>query len=46
MEFGLSTSIAVGMPDAVKPGFEDHSEVLAARKAAKGRADNVKGMAQ
>jgi hypothetical protein len=42
LEIGLGESISVGMPDAVKPGFEDHPEVIAARKAAKVRADKVK----
>jgi len=54
MELGLEISIAVGMPDAVKPGFEDHPDVIAARKAArplaekmaKDLADKVKGMAE
>jgi len=43
---GLETSIATGMSDAVKPGFEHHPEVVAARKAAKGCGDRMKSAAE
>lgn len=34
IEFGSDVSVPVGMPDAVKQGYADHPEVIAAREAA------------
>lgn len=42
--FGMEISVEAGMPDAVKPGFGDHPEVVKAREAAKESPERARAM--